>query len=122
MCATEWDFLKPHYNFNFDVYAYVNLDDNLACFGDLTDEEIIRNVTPDDKNEQLAIEEDSNDTVMPRITTATALECLNKLRLFYQQSQSESVIYLAYLEKIEDNLENSKKLNQTTLDKYFVNN
>ena len=112
------------HNFNFDIYQYVAVDENLACFGDLTDDQIANHVLEKNKIEEIV--EDSVDSVdlidFPKISPKEALEYVDKLRTYCQQSNGECDNHLQNLEKLEDHIEKSRRLNQSTIDKYFIIN
>ena len=90
------------HNFNFDIYQYVAVDENLACFGDLTDDQIANHVLEKNKIEEIV--EDSVDSVdlidFPKISPKEALEYVDKLRTYCQQSNGECDYHLRNLEKL----------------------
>ena len=109
-------------NFDFNIFQYVELDEKLPCYGELTDEEIVQAVQSqknDGKIDEVNIE-DSEDSCVPLISPSSAIEHLKALRLFLHQHRDDSSEYLKDLDKMEDFIKRTRIYKQKTIESYFI--
>ena len=119
---TKLSKLSKMENFDFNIFQYVELDEKLPCYGELTDEEIVQAVQSqknDGKIDEVNIE-DSEDSCVPLISPSSAIEHLKALRLFLHQHRDDSSEYLKDLDKMEDFIERTRIYKQKTIESYFI--
>ena len=73
-------------SFDFNQYAYLHIDDELACTGELSDEEIIQSIDSDDEN---VVE--TQDTESLKISKKDACFLLKQLQLFFMQQDVDKM-------------------------------
>ncbi|CAF0903433.1 unnamed protein product [Brachionus calyciflorus] len=106
-------------SFDFNKFAYANIDKDLEPFGQLSDEEIINAINEEEDDEQLEIEQQIEpiETVV-QISKKEATDCIDKLRLFFAQRNEDCSLFIDQLSKMDQFCSKDQTI-QSKIDKYF---
>ena len=106
--------------FDFNQYAYVNIDKDLACCETVTDEEIIQKVNRNDLDEASSDEDEEEvQTTRSPIKNTEALIIIDKLRHYCASQKNDLSSVLASLKTLETQVHLNSKLTQTKIDSFF---
>ena len=111
------------FDFDFEIYQYIDIDKNLACHGELTNQEIASAINNESTELDLEDEKssDSDSVEVKIISSNEAKSAIVLLRSYLQQSRESCRTHLNSLDNIEDFIDKNKKLHQAKLESYFIN-
>ena len=86
--------------FNFNMDAYMNIDNDLICHGTLTDEEVIQTIQPNQVEEN-DYKEPSQEPEIVLITKVQAANHLKELRQYIMAQSNETSTALSKIDDLE---------------------
>ncbi len=120
----EMNALWQQYNMDIHQQAYVSMDDDLKTFGTLSEDEIVKATTKEEKVQEIEDEPNEIEPIFDIPSTKHIKECFKSIS-YYLMSQKVDTSRLQSISlELEKECSELLYLNikQSTIDKFFKNN